>query len=220
MAKSKHYPPSYIRYQIEHPPVTVHLGKKVKENLDFVKGNRSYAEIINEILDDTFNLEHEIKRLPVNEAVISYHRGFKEAEARYAQWGMCKKCGGEWTLWKDGKCDLCHKATPGPDYSYFRDSESTKVVNEEDFEKAKVRLPRIERLSYENGRKNGYDNGWADGYEEAENKYRITYPCSSCGRPIEIKVNSNSYKDALAHLKERGWGHASCNKQSKSADIE
>ncbi len=212
MPRSKHYPPSYIRYQIGHPPVTVHLSKKVKDNLDAVKGNRSYAEVINEILDGTFNLEYEIKRLPVNEAVISYHRGFREAEDRYAQWGVCKKCGREWTLWRDGKCDLCHKEGAKPDYSYFRDSESTKVVNEDDFEKAKAKMPRLERLSYDNGRKSGYDNGWADGYEEAQKKYMVTYPCFKCGRPIDITMRSNSYKDILQYLKEEGWGHGNCNK--------
>ncbi|AKA48727.1 hypothetical protein IX51_06005 [uncultured archaeon] len=210
MPKSKHYPPSYIRYQIEHPPVTVHLSKKVKENLDALKGNRSYAEVINEILDRTFNLEHEIKRLPVNEAVISYHRGFREAESRYAQWGVCKKCGREWTLWKDGKCDLCHKEGSSPDYSYFRDSESTKVVNEEDFEKAKAKLPRLERLSYENGKKKGHEDGWADGYDEAIEDYRITYPCKVCGKAIVMKTGDNGHKAMIEYMKEHGWSHSSC----------
>ena len=212
MPKTKHYPPSYIRYQIEHPPVTVHLSKKVKENLDAIKGDRSYAEAINEIINDTFNLEQEIQRLPINEAVISYHRGFREAEARYAQWGVCKKCGREWTLWKDGKCDFCHKEGSKPDYSYFRDSESAKVVKEEDFDRAKVKLPRLERLSYENGRKRGYDEGWSDGFDEAIEDYKITYPCSVCGKPIEMMPGDNGHKAMISYMKEHGWHHGNCGK--------
>jgi hypothetical protein len=84
MPKTKHYYPSYLRYQIKHPLAKVDLSKKVKENLDAIRGDRSYAEIINEIINGTFGLEQEIQRLPVNEAVISYHRRIREAEARYA----------------------------------------------------------------------------------------------------------------------------------------
>ena len=210
MPKTKHYPPSYLRYQIEHPPVTVHLSKKVKENLDAIKGDRSYAEVINEIINDAFNLEQEIQKLPVNEAVISYHRGFREAEARYAQWDVCKKCGREWTLWKDGKCDFCHKEGSKPDYSYFRDSESAKVVKEEDFDRAKVKLPRLERLSYENGRKRGYDEGWSEGFDEAIEDYRITYPCNVCGKPIEMEPNSKSHGAMISYMHQNGWGHTNC----------
>lgn len=85
MPKSRHYPPSHVKYQLENPPVTIHLNRKLKERMDAVKGTRSYAQLMREILEDTFNLEEEIKRLPVNEAVISYARGFEEAEERYAQ---------------------------------------------------------------------------------------------------------------------------------------
>jgi hypothetical protein len=97
MQRTRHYPPSQIKYQLEHPPVTVHLNKKLKEIMDAVKGQRSYAQFITEILEEKFNLEEEIKRLPLNEAVISYARGFEEAEGRYAQIGTCIKCKGETT---------------------------------------------------------------------------------------------------------------------------
>lgn len=212
MPKSKHYPPAYTRYQLEHPPVTVHLSKKVKENLDAVKENRSYAEVINEIFNKTFNLEQEIKRLPVSEAVISYNRGFMEAEARYAQRGICKKCGKYWDLWKDGKCEGCHKEGPGPDYSYFRDSEAAKVVNEEDFAKANVKLPNLEKLSYQNGKKSGYNEGWSGGYKDGEKDFKITYPCSVCGKLMEMNPGENDHKAMIEYMKEQGWHHGNCGK--------
>ena len=212
MAKTRHYPPSQLRYQMEHPPVTVHLNRKVKENLDKVKGSRSYAQVIIEILNGSFDIEKEIKSLPVSEAVISYVRGFKEAESRYAAMGVCKKCGKEWTLWNDGKCDLYHKTGSKPDFSYFKDSESAAVVGDEDFEKAKVKLPNIEKLAYKNGRARGYNEGWSEGFDEAIDDYRITYPCSVCGKPIEMKTGDNDHKAMTEYMKEHGWHHGNCGK--------
>lgn len=215
MSKSRHYPPSYMRYQIEHPPVTVHLSKKVKENLDAVRGNRSYAEVINEILDGTFNLEDEVKRLPLNESVISYARGFEEAEERYAQLGTCLKCKGEYNyLWKDGKCDKCHKKTEGPDFSHFRDKIPITWIDESDFEKAKIKLPNLEKLSYENGYKRGFeggkDAGYMLGYDEAEEEFKITYPCSVCGKPLVMRPGDKDHIAMKGYMREHGWEHSSC----------
>ncbi len=64
--------------------------------------------------------------------------------------GICIKCGTESGICRDGKCDLCHNRTFAPDDIYFRDSESARVVDEEDFTKALVKLPNLERLSCEN----------------------------------------------------------------------
>lgn len=58
------------------------MVKKIKENLDVVKGERSYTKVINEILEGTFNFENRSDRLPLNEVVISYLREFEEAEER------------------------------------------------------------------------------------------------------------------------------------------
>ncbi|MFG1449598.1 MAG: hypothetical protein AAE983_03025 [Thermoplasmataceae archaeon] len=210
MPKSRHYPPSYVKYQIEHPSVTVHLNKEVKQNLDKVKRRRSYAQVISEILEGTFDLETEIKGLPVSEAVVQYVRGFKEAKSRYATFGVCLKCHKESILWNDGKCILCHKQGAGPDFSYFRDKESVMVVNDEDFEKAKIKLPPIEKLTYENGRSRGYEEGWSDGFDEAIEDYRITYPCSVCGKPIEMMPGDNDHKAMIGYMKEKGWAHSKC----------
>jgi len=50
----------------------------VKENMDAVKGNRPFEEVIAEVLNETFNLEKEIKRLPVSKVVISNNRGSRK----------------------------------------------------------------------------------------------------------------------------------------------
>lgn len=210
MPSKKHYPPSYVRYQLKNPGITIHLNSKLKERLDAIKGDRSYAHIMSEILTNTFDMDKEIKRLPVSEAVISYIRGFKEAKARYVQWGICKKCGNRWTIWNDGICDRCHKEGAHPDFSYFRDSESAKIATEEDFEKAKVKLPNLERLSYENGKKRGYNEGWSNGYGLGEKDFKITYPCSVCGKPLELRPGNRDHAEAIKYLKENGWAHKNC----------
>lgn len=215
MQRTRHYLPSQIKYQLEHPPVTVHLNKKLKEIMDAVKGQRSYAQFINEILEEKFNLEEEIKRLPLNEAVISYARGFEKADGRYAQVGTCIKCKGEDNyLWTDGKCDKCHGRTEGPDFSHFRDKIPVTWIDESDFEKAKLKLPNLEKLSYENGYKRGIkegiDTGYMSGYYEAEKKFKITYPCSVCGKPMVMEPGGEDHIAMKKYMKEHGWHHGEC----------
>jgi len=215
MKRTRHYPPSQIKYQIEHPPVTIHLNKKLKEILDAVKGQRSYAQVIIDLIGEKFNIVEEIKRLPQNEAVISYARGFEEAEERYAQFGTCIKCKVENNhLWTDGKCDKCHGRTDGPDFSHFRDKIPITWIDEGDFEKAKIKLPNLEKLSYENGHKRGYeggkDAGYKLGYDEAEEEFKITYPCSVCGKPTVMRPGDNDHIAMKGYMREHGWAHSSC----------
>jgi len=55
----------------------------------------------------------------------------------------------------------------------------------------------------------GYDEGQVNGYELAESEYKVTYPCSICGKSIE--VNTDEEKKAIAtYMREHGWGHADC----------
>ena len=54
MARRRHYPPSQIRYWREHPVVGVRLSRELKEILDRVRGGRSYAELIKEVLNRTY----------------------------------------------------------------------------------------------------------------------------------------------------------------------
>lgn len=210
MKNKRRYPPAQIRYQMEHPPVTVHLNNRLKNNLDKIKKNRSYAEVIKEIIEGTFNIDQEIKTLPISEAVIQYTRGYIEAEKKFAVTGECSKCHMTLSLWNDGKCSFCHKEGHRPDFSNFRDKDAAMMVNDEDFKNANVKLPAIEHLSYENGRKRGQDEGYEDGLELAKEEYEITYPCSVCGKPIAMKPRSESHKAMIGYMKEHGWGHGSC----------
>lgn len=216
----RRYPPSQIRYQMEHPPVTVHLNKRLKDILEKVKKNRSYAEVIRENLEGTFNIEREIKTLPKSEAMIQYIRGFKEAANKFAVVGECSKCHLTLYLWGDGKCIICHKEGMRPNFSYFNDKESATVLDEEDFNNANVKLPAIEHLSYENGRLRGKEEGWSDGFDDGEKEghdqareeFEITYPCSVCGKPMHMKPGSKDHIAMIRYMKEHGWHHGDCEK--------
>lgn len=55
----------------------------------------------------------------------------------------------------------------------------------------------------------GYDEGQLNGYELAESEYKVTYPCSICGKSIEVTTDEE--KKAIAtYMREHGWGHADC----------
>ena len=218
MQNKRRYPPSQIQYQLEHPPVTVHLTQRLKDNLEKLKKNRSYGEVINGVIEGTFNIEREIKTLPKSEAMIQYSRGFREATNKFAAIGECSKCHRKLALWKDGKCIICHGEGLRPNFSYFRDKESAMVLSDEDFNNANVKLPAIEHLSYENGRLRGKEEGWGkgfddgekEGHEQAREEFEISYPCSVCGKPITIKPGSESHKAMVGYMKEHGWGHGNC----------
>ena len=107
-----------------------------------------------------------------------------------------------------------------PNFSCFNDKESAMMLDEEDFNNANVKLQDIEHLSYENGRKRGWSQGRGDGFgdgekeghEQAREEFEITYPCSVCGKPINMKPGSESHKAMIDYMNEHGWGHGKCGK--------
>jgi hypothetical protein len=204
------YPLSQIKYQLEHPPVTVHLTQRLKDNLEKLKKNRSYGEVINAVVEGTFNLDHEIKTLPISEAMIQYIRGFNEGVDRFAVIDECSKCHRKLALWKDGKCIFCHGEGLRPNFSYFMGNESAMVLSDEDFKNTNVKLPAIERLSYENGRLRGNGEGFEKGYNQAREEFEITYPCSVCGKQMNMKPGGKDHIAMIGYKKEHGWGHGNC----------
>lgn len=211
MLKSRHYPPSYMKYQMENPPLTIHLNKTLKSTIDAVKGNRSYTKFVLDLLNGKFDADKELKRLPLTEAVVKYKNGFREAIDRYTQTGICKKCAGEIDLQKDGICDRCHKQDfLQPTYSKFKDRTTAGWIDEEELKRADIKIPQIERMAYENGRQRGYRERDDEGFEETASLYRITYPCVKCGEPIEMLAGSQEHIEIMGHLKKMGWGHITC----------
>jgi hypothetical protein len=72
-----------------------------------------------------------------------------------------------------------------------------------------VGLLDVKVRSEEEIREAAYEQGRIEGYEIAKYIYKVTYPCSVCGK--EIEVESEEEKRAIKkYMREHGWGHASC----------
>jgi hypothetical protein len=52
------------------------------------------------------------------------------------------------------------------------------------------------------------------GYEEAKNRYMVTYPCSVCGELIPL-TSPKAKQAASKYMTDHGWGHAECHKQRR-----
>lgn len=61
-------------------------------------------------------------------------------------------------------------------------------------------------------RKKVYIDGYRKGYVEAERLYKITYPCSVCGKTIEL-TSTNAKQVASGYMQEHGWGHRACHER-------
>ena len=209
MAKKTHYPPAYYRYQSEHPSITIHVNKTLKGILDRIKGNKSYAQVIIDILQEKIDLQRKVEFLPVSEAVISYYRGFAEGKEEYAAFDKCRKCNRINILDREGLCSKCDPKIL-PKFSRFRDMDIASFVDEDIIQRAGVKMPSVEQLSYRNGMKSGQSKGYEEGYEAARKEFEITYRCNSCGKPIAIKSGSREHNDAARFLTKSGWGHTNC----------
>jgi hypothetical protein len=54
------------------------------------------------------------------------------------------------------------------------------------------------------------------GYREAKNHFMITYPCSVCGRPIELS-NPTAKEYASKCMAGAGWGHVECHRRRQQS---
>ncbi len=52
--------------------------------------------------------------------------------------------------------------------------------------------------------------GWELGMSDGHHAYSITFPCSGCGQPMEVRAGSAMAKAATDHLVEQGWVHGAC----------
>lgn len=52
------------------------------------------------------------------------------------------------------------------------------------------------------------------GYEEAKDRYMITFPCSVCGEMIPI-TNPKTKEAVSRYMTEHGWAHTECHKRKR-----
>jgi len=58
-------------------------------------------------------------------------------------------------------------------------------------------------------RKKGHAEGYRKGYTEAEGLYKVTFPCSVCGKSIELTTRE-AKQAVTGYMRAHGWGHAAC----------
>ncbi len=66
------------------------------------------------------------------------------------------------------------------------------------------------RAGREEGRAAGLEEGSKAGFAEAVRRYRLTYPCKSCGKLLVVRVGSDEAADARQALIDAGWAHGEC----------
>ncbi len=71
-------------------------------------------------------------------------------------------------------------------------------------------LEQGRRRGAEEGRTVGYREGLKAGYAKAVAMYRLTYPCSTCHRPLEILPGEDDARRVLSVLADEEWGHQPC----------
>ena len=68
-------------------------------------------------------------------------------------------------------------------------------------------------------RDRAYYQGFDEGYKDAEELYKVTYPCNVCRKTIEVM--STKEKEAIRrYMLEHGWGHADCVNAGISSNIQ
>jgi len=64
-----------------------------------------------------------------------------------------------------------------------------------------LKIPNIEEIK---------ETARDEGHAQAMDEYQIWYYCAVCRKRIDMEPNSDSHKAMIGHMKEHGWGHASC----------
>jgi flagellar biosynthesis/type III secretory pathway protein FliH len=57
----------------------------------------------------------------------------------------------------------------------------------------------------------GRQAGYAEGYLKAKARFRLTYPCGVCRKPVEVVAGHSDAARAIAALVEGKWMHGECN---------
>jgi hypothetical protein len=58
------------------------------------------------------------------------------------------------------------------------------------------------------------DEARQQGYEEAKNRYMVTYPCNVCGKLISI-TSPEAKETVSRYMTDCGWGHVECHKKRR-----
>lgn len=59
-----------------------------------------------------------------------------------------------------------------------------------------------------------YSRGHDDGYLEAELEFKVTFPCSVCGKTIALR-SKEAKQAASKYMQEHSWGHSECHEKRR-----
>ena len=91
----------------------------------------------------------------------------------------------------------------------IREVKKAEGISNTNIVEAGVGLFEVKVSKDEEAKRQGYEEGFKKGYEEAEELYKVTYPCKICRRTLV--VTSAKAKEAIRrYMLEHGWGHADC----------
>ncbi len=79
-----------------------------------------------------------------------------------------------------------------------------KIAKEEDLSYSDILKDAFEKAA------KSYEYGYAAGYYDADNDFRITFPCSVCYKDITMFPDSGPHEDIAEYLLNKGWSHGDC----------
>ena len=85
--------PSYYKYKKEHPTVSFILNSELKEALDILKENRSYGQIMKQIIEGKVNKEltKKIKEMQDEVSILNKKLEYQKRVQRFEV--PCRNCG-------------------------------------------------------------------------------------------------------------------------------
>lgn len=63
-----------------------------------------------------------------------------------------------------------------------------------------------------------YQRGYDKGYRKAEEEFKVTYPCSVCGKIIAL-TSENEKRAASEYMTAHGWAHDECDEKRHSDHV-
>ena len=63
-----------------------------------------------------------------------------------------------------------------------------------------------------------YRRGYDKGYKKAENEFKVTYPCSVCGKIMSLD-SEDERRAAAEYMKAHGWAHHECHEKRQHGRV-
>ena len=99
-------------------------------------------------------------------------------------------------------------------YDRLQVAKEKESMSYTDILKVGLGLIEVKMRAEEEIREQAYDEGREKGITDAIEVYMVTYPCSVCGKPIELDTPEEKAA-ASRYMREKGWDHAACHERAR-----